>query len=139
MATQPRGGDERVWAQIEGEKRIDRRLRRVSAAAWSFTLLLTVVFAVLTGMQAALAMAQFTNTPPYDFGTILTGATVANAVLPLVIVLMILSTLIGTLSTVGIFLRLRTASLQEIQLRLAALEAMLTRDDSANSPQNPRG
>ena len=56
---------------------------------------------------------------------------VTEAILPIVIVLMILSTLIATLSTVGIFLRLRTASLQEIQLRLAALEAMLTRDDSA--------
>ena len=55
------------------------------------------------------------------------------------LVLMIPSTLIATLSTVGIFLRLRTASLQEIQLRLAALEAMLTRDDSANSPQSHRG
>jgi hypothetical protein len=139
MATQPRVGEEQVWAQIEREKRIDRRLRRVSTVAWSFTLLLTVVFAVLTGMQAALAMAQFTNTPSYEFGTILTGATVANAVLPLVVVLMILSTLIATLSTVGIFLRLRTASLQEIQMRLAALEAMLTRDDSANSPRSQRG
>ena len=36
-----------------------------------------------------------------------------------------ISLLIGTLSTVGIFLRLRTASLGEVQLRLAALEEML--------------
>jgi len=35
--------------------------------------------------------------------------------------------LIATLSTIGIFLRLRTASLIEIQLRLAALEEILTR------------
>jgi hypothetical protein len=33
--------------------------------------------------------------------------------------------LVATLSTIGIFLRLRTASLTEIQLRLAALEDVL--------------
>jgi hypothetical protein len=49
-----------------------------------------------------------------------------GAAMPLFIVLGLLSVLIATLSTVGIFLRLRTASLAEIQLRLAALEEMLT-------------
>jgi uncharacterized membrane protein len=44
---------------------------------------------------------------------------------PFIIVLGVLSVLVGTLSTVGIFLRLRTASLVDIQLRLAALEDML--------------
>ena len=43
------------------------------------------------------------------------------------IVLGVLSVLIATLSTVGMFLRQRTASLAEIQLRLAALEELLTR------------
>jgi hypothetical protein len=43
------------------------------------------------------------------------------------IVLGALAVLIATLSTIGIFLRLRTASLIEIQLRLAALEEILTR------------
>ena len=45
--------------------------------------------------------------------------------MPTVAVLGILSLLVATLSTVGIFLRLRTASLSEIQLRLAALEEMI--------------
>ena len=36
-----------------------------------------------------------------------------------------MSVLIATLATVAVFLRLRTASLSEIQLRLAALEEML--------------
>ncbi len=133
MATHARAGDEQVWAQIEREKRIDKRLRRISIAAWTFTLLLTLAFAVVTGLQATRVMAQFTRIAPNDFGTILTAAMMARELLPLVIVLGILSTLIATLSTVGIFLRLRTASLHEIQLRLAALEAMLTRDDSAHS------
>jgi hypothetical protein len=37
-----------------------------------------------------------------------------------------MSVLIATLSTVAVFLRLRTSSLAETQLRLAALEDMLT-------------
>jgi len=45
--------------------------------------------------------------------------------MPLLIVLGFLSVLIATLSTVGVFLHLRTASLTEIQLRLAALEDLL--------------
>jgi len=40
-------------------------------------------------------------------------------------VLWTLCLLIAALSTVGVFLRQRTASLAEIQLRLAALEDML--------------
>jgi hypothetical protein len=43
-----------------------------------------------------------------------------------------LSLLVAGLSTVGIFLRLRTARLAEIQLRLAALEEML-----AKAPEPP--
>jgi hypothetical protein len=51
------------------------------------------------------------------------------------VVLGVLSLLIAVLSTVGIFLRLRTASLTEIQLRLAALEQVLaSRLDPAQEP-----
>jgi hypothetical protein len=50
------------------------------------------------------------------------------------VVLGILSLLIARLSTVSVFLRVRTASLPEIQLRLAALEDMLaSRLDSQNA------
>ena len=52
-----------------------------------------------------------------------------EAALPLVTVLGLLSVLVATLCTIGIFLRLRTASLTEIQLRLAALEDMLRSGD----------
>ncbi len=48
-----------------------------------------------------------------------------DAAMPLVAVVGVVSLLVATLTTVGIFLRLRTASLSEIQLRLAALEEML--------------
>jgi hypothetical protein len=110
---------------IEKEKRRDRFIRRVSFTAWTVTFLIAVVFTVLVGAQVAqMAKAARVGAAPWSevFGT----------ALPLVIVLGFLSLLVATLSTVGIFLRLRTASLAEIQLRLAALEEMLAaRGDSA--------
>lgn len=48
--------------------------------------------------------------------------------MPLIAVVGVLSLLIATPSTVGVFLRLSTASLAGIQLRLAALEDMLRGD-----------
>lgn len=123
MATEPNARDYEVWGRIEREKRIDRRLRRISVAAWTITIVLTLVFAVLTGLQ----ISQFIG--PAVHGQ-LPMAVIAGAAFPLLIVLGLLSTLIATLTTVGIFLRMRTASLHEIQLRLAALEAMMTRDDA---------
>ena len=50
--------------------------------------------------------------------------------LPLITVLGVLSFLVAVLSTVGVFLRFRTASLAEIQTRLAAMEEMLLKDQS---------
>ena len=53
--------------------------------------------------------------------------------MPLFTTLLMLSVLIATLSTVAIFLRLRTATLSEIQLRLAALEDMLASRPDSNA------
>lgn len=122
MAAERRVAEEKVWAQVDKDKRIDRRLRIISIVAWTFTIVLTLAFAVLTGLQ----LIGFFR--PVMAGQ-LAVALLAGAALPLVIVLGLLSTLIATLATVGIFLRLRTASLVEIQLRLAALEEMLMRDE----------
>ena len=47
-----------------------------------------------------------------------------DAAMPFMVVLSVLSVLIATLTTIGIFIRSRAATL-EIQLRLAALEEMI--------------
>jgi hypothetical protein len=119
MASESRARDEQVWVQIERDKRIDRWLRRICVAAWAVTIVLTLALAAVQGLR----FAQFMS--PGFFG----WSILASYIFPLLIVLGVLSTLIATLATVGIFLRLRTASLHEIQLRLAALEEMLTRDE----------
>jgi hypothetical protein len=113
-----------AWALIEDEKRRDRTLRRISKVAWTATFVIVLVIAVLIGIQMSYAWKTFA-------GGMMAIVAVVGAALPLVIVLGILSVLIATLSTEGIFLRLRTASLGEIQLRLAAIEDMLAaRPDS---------
>lgn len=111
---------DRTWALIENEKRRDRFIRRVNIAAWTTTFLVVLIIAVLVGLQvAALARAHVLGMEPWSM--------VIASAMPLLDVLWKLSLLVAALSTVGIFLRLRTASLTEIQLRLAALEEMLAR------------
>jgi hypothetical protein len=124
MTARASASDE-AWAGIEDEKRRDRFLRRVCVAAWSVTFAITLAFTVMTGLQVYQMLRMFgVGAMPF--------LAVVGAATPLVIVLGFLALLIATLSTVGIFLRFRTASLAEIQLRLAALEDVLvSRGDSA--------
>jgi predicted transporter len=118
MTNGSHSGSNNAWAIIDQEKRRDRLLRRISIAAWSVTFLIVVIIATMIGIQVTeMWKAAREGMVPYS--------TVIAMSMPLVIVLGMLSVLIATLSTIGIFLRLRTASLTEIQLRLAALEDML--------------
>lgn len=109
---------ERVWAVIEREKRRDRLVRHVCVSAWAVTGGTVMIFGAATGLDVW-RMVRLANEglAPWNavFGT----------AMPVVAVIGVLSLLVATLSTVGIFLRLRTASLSEIQLRLAALEEMV--------------
>ena len=112
----------KVWEGIKREKSVDQFIRRVSITAWSVTGVLVLILLA----SAAAAVVQFIKAA-------LVGAvpwmTVFGAALPAIITLGALSVLIATLATVAMFFRLRTSSLAEIQLRLAALEeSLLARD-----------
>lgn len=111
-----------AWAIIEKEKRRDRMIRRTSIAAWAVTCVIVLIYAAIVVMQMVDMMRLVA------VGAALPGS-VFHAAVPLVMVLGVISLLVATLSTIGIFLRLRTASLTEIQLRLAALEEMLRSGD----------
>jgi hypothetical protein len=115
-----------AWDMIEKEKQRDRVIRRVSKTAWAVTFVIVVAFAVVTAVSVA-QMARLWAVGAISFSA------VTGAAIPLLVVLGMLSVLIATLSTVGIFLRLRTASLVEIQLRLATLEEMLAARSDAVS------
>jgi predicted transporter len=107
-----------AWQFVEREKRIDRFIWRVSIGAWVVTLLVVLLFAVMTGVQV-LEMWQAARRENVPWSVVVAMA------IPLFVVLGGLSVLIAILSTVAMFLRLRTSSLAEIQLRLASLEDML--------------
>ena len=116
--------DKNMWDIIEKEKRRDRIVRWVSIVAWSVTFVILAWYAVMVGKEVAHTMAQF------QIGLV-HQREVSQALMPLIAVVGTVSLLIATLSTVGVFLRFRTASLSEIQLRLAALEEMLSSEPDA--------
>jgi len=127
MTIEHRPGVSDAWALIEREKRRDRFIRRVSIIAWSVTGAIVLVFAVLVGAQMLeFARAAAQGEVPW--------ATVWAMGIPLLTVVGLLSALVATLSTIAIFLRLRTSSLSEIQLRLAALEDILSAESSRTRP-----
>ena len=114
-----------VWEAIDNEKRRDRFIRKVSITSWTITFLLVVALGVILVSQTIFAARTMMSV---GMGWQLA----LPLMMPLVISLGILSVLIATLSTVAVFLRLRTASLDEIQLRLTALEDMIVaRTDNA--------
>lgn len=90
-----------AWDAIEQSRRFDRFVRRTCIAAWTGAFVVVLVF-------GALEVAK-----------------------PLLIMVGALCVLIATLTTVGIFIRQRAASLAEIQVRLAALEDILEGQNSA--------
>ena len=108
-----------VWDAIENEKKRDRFIRKVSVVAWSVTGALALVLTILVGIQIwELTVGALAGAVPW--------LSVAGVAMPFVIALGMLTVLIATVSTIGVFMRLRTSSLHEIQLRLAALEEMIT-------------
>lgn len=116
-----------LWSWIEGERVLDRRVRRVSKIAWIVTFVALLLYGaqVLVNVVMMLGNVSGKGYPPGEL-----VAVVLDQALPLITVLGVLSFLVAVLSTIGVFLRFRTASLAEIQARLAAMEEMLLKDQS---------
>ncbi|MGB7212015.1 MAG: hypothetical protein WBC97_05250 [Gemmatimonadales bacterium] len=107
-----------TWEVIDAEKRRDRFLRRVNFAAWGAVCAVVLVYAVAIGTIIVWAVKR----SAVGAGSLLDALPM---LLPLVTIIGVVCLLIAVLTTIAIFLRFRTASLAEIQLRLAALERML--------------
>ena len=107
-----------AMALIANERRRDRFIRRTSIIAWSVSLALVLLIALMVAVQARqFVSGALEGEVPW--------IVVVGSTMPLIDALWKLSLLVATLSTVAIFLRLRTASLAEIQIRLAALEELV--------------
>ena len=119
MNTSIQGQKDRIWATIEAEKDRDRRIQRISRVAWTVTFLALLLVAVSVGWNTWLVLVGAMK------GNV-SYTQVFRTAMPFIWVLGTVSFLIAILSTVGMFMRLRTASLAEIQLRLAAVEEMIS-------------
>jgi hypothetical protein len=107
-----------VMTLIEKERQRDRFIKRLCIAAWAISLALVLVVAGLV----ALGARQFIE------GALrgeMPWAVAVGSTMPLFDALWKLSLLLTAVSTVAVFMRQRTSSLAEIQLRLAALEEMV--------------
>lgn len=109
---------DRIWAMIDEERRRDDSLRRISKIAWIVTIALVVGYGVLTAVQIAQIMQS-------GFAGLFPFSMTLTMIRPLLMVLGGLSVLVATLTTIGTFVRTRTTSLHELQLRLATLEELL--------------
>ena len=83
------------------------------------------LYAVMVGIQAVTLIGQGGQ----EVLSLLGLTMLMNMIAPLLVVVGVTALLIAILSTIGMFVRIRTASLAEIQLRLAALEQVLTGQD----------
>jgi hypothetical protein len=117
MSTTRASASSDAWQAIDGEKRRDRIIKNVSVVSWTITFLLVVALAAIKVSQTIFVAKTVMGGMGWQMALPL--------MMPVIISLGVLTVLIATLSTVAVFLRLRTASLNEIQLRLAALEDMI--------------
>ena len=92
-------------------------IKRISRVTWGLTFLLLGVYLVYTLQNVQLMMQRYkAGVASYEM--------VTDSVTPFFITFGTIVLVVAILSTVGVFLRLRTASLLEIQQRLSHLENM---------------
>jgi hypothetical protein len=113
-----------AWNAIDQSRRFDRFVRRACIAAWTGTFVVVLAY-------AALVVAQIIPLLKLAAVGELWTVSALEETRPLLIMIGVISLLIASLTTVGVFMRQRTASLAEIQLRLAALEDMLAGQGNA--------
>ena len=118
---------ESVMDRIDEERRRDAFIRRAAKMAWGVTFLIVLFLIGLT-------ITQIVGMTGGNTGLMV----IASLAMPLALTLGALSVLVATLCTIGMFLRMRAASLQEIQLRLAAIEQILMRDENGDANSDAR-
>jgi peptidoglycan biosynthesis protein MviN/MurJ (putative lipid II flippase) len=116
---------EDTLAWLEDEQKRAGKLRNISYTAWIVTFVVIALYAVMVGIQAVTLVGQGGQ----EVFSLMGLTMLVKMIAPLLVVVGVTALLIAVLSTVGVFVRVRTASLAEIQLRLAALENALTHQE----------
>lgn len=118
---------EDIWEKIEREKRTDTWMKRICIGSWASTLLLIILFVIVV-IQQTLKHYAFWGMPDANIEYLLMK--IAAITIPF---LAIGAFTFGAsiLSTIGLFIRMRTSSLRDIQLRLGTLEnaILATKDE----------
>jgi hypothetical protein len=116
---------EDTFAWLEAEQKRAGKLRSIGYTAWIVTFVVIALYAVMVGIQAVTLIGQGGQ----EVFSLMGLTMLVGMITPLLVVVGVTALLIAVLSTIGVFVRVRTASLAEIQLRLAALEHALTRQE----------
>ena len=109
---------DRIFELIESEKDRDLKLQKIATTAWILVFAALLFTAVGIGFNVWWAAQAYLS---QQAGL----SVIFREAMPFVWVAGATCLLVAVLSTVGVFLRFRTASLAEIQLRLAVVEEML--------------
>ncbi len=118
MSTQPKSVSDNLWQHVQLEKQKDRRVRWISVAAWSVAGLAIVFYGAIVFQRFLLFQEMI------DSGVAPAGSEWASLT-PLVGVVGIVALFVAVLATVGMFFRLRTSSLEELKVRMSALEDLV--------------
>lgn len=127
MKNKPQSVSQDLWKQVEMEKQKDKRVRRISTVAWTIT-------GLAIAFYGTIVVHQFSQYQRMVANGIMPAGSEWAAFTPLVGVIGIVALFVAILATVGMFFRLRTSSLEELKVRLTALEDLvLDHVDSAKS------
>jgi len=124
--------DERaqIWGLVKAERNRDRIIQGMSVGAWIVTFLVLMFLSVVIGMETWTTLRLVLE-------GVLGFSAVIQTLMPLALIVGTVSLLVATLSTVGVFLRFRRATLGEIRLRLTALEQRVSDQGSSGELENP--
>lgn len=106
--------------RIASEQRSDRTVRRLAAAGWVATGLVVLTLVAYVALNVRWILQQ----PAIPGQSLL--PVYLSGLLPVVLAIGAFCALAATLATIGVLLRMRSASMHDIQLRLASLEELLT-------------
>ncbi len=118
MNEKPQSVSQELWSHVELERRKDRRVRRISIAAWSVT-------GLAIAFYATIVVQQFSQYQRMVASGMMPAGAEWNAFTPLAGVIGIVALFVATLATIGMFFRLRTSSLEELKVRLTSLEDLV--------------
>lgn len=103
---------------IEKENKRDKMIKKVFNLAWATTLIVLFIFLVFAILEFMASYKMYTS------GRV-KFSNVIDTLIPFLIIFGSIALIIAVLSTIAIFLRLRTANLLEVQQRLDSLEKMI--------------